>query len=310
MTPVIATHFRIATDAVRQCAYLRRQTAGLRAAAATASTAKTAGARFPVSVLGGELLGLMSEQFRDLVAQSNGRRGTPYSRDARREFGARPATEPDGRPWSGTVRKKSPTAVFEAGTGGSGRAPLESNEAPIDSVRGATEGDRAPDHSRPSPAWGSLASIEGVEFSWRGSPQPASKSQPAERPGAMVKQLREYWELEQRTAASRSLAGLGATETRASEQRVAETESRSSNILCFGQTTFAQRLQAFVSGGGEPREHTPRAPWREAAESAPDAPGLRTISEPTAGTPLSGDFAMRLADTLRSQAIQHGIDLT
>jgi hypothetical protein len=124
-----------------------------------------------------------------------------------------------------------------------------------------------------------------------------------------VKQLREYWELERREAPAR-LAAPCATEPRESGQRVAEMESRSTaEVLRFGQTTFAQRLQAFVSGR-EPREHTARAPWREAAESAPEAPRPRTISEPTAGTPLSGDFAVRLADTLRSQATHHGIDLT
>lgn len=309
MTSAITMPFRIGTEAVRRCADLRRQTAGLRAAMAAAQRVKAAGVRFPLSVLGGELLGLMSQQFRDLLTQPNGRRNAAYGRDARREFGEPGATEPSDAPWTGTTREKSPPAVFEAGRTDVGRAPFGSNGGAIGPESGVAPASGVPEGGHRDSAWESVASGDVSPFSWPGAPSLVSKSRPVAAPSAMEKELREYWELERRDAASHQAVSRAA-ETRDTAHRVAEIESRpATEVLRFGQTTFAERLQAFVSGN-EPREHTARAPWRVAAESAPDALGPRTISEPTAGTALLGDFAVQLADTLRSQATHHGIDLT
>ncbi len=309
MTPAITMPFRIGTEAVRRCAGLRRQTAGLRAAMAAAHRVKAAGARFPLSVFGGELLGLMSQQFRDLLTQPNGRRNAAYGRDARREFGEPGATARGDAPWTGTTSEKSPPAEFEAGGTDVDRAPFGSNGGAIGQASGMAPASGGPEGWRRNSAWESVANGDVSPFSWPGAPSRASKAGPAAAPSPMEKELREYWELERRDAASRQAVSRAA-ETRDTAHRVAEIESRpAAEALRFGQTTFAQRLQAFVSGN-EPREHTARAPWRVAAESAPDALGPRTISEPTAGTALFGDFAVQLADTLRSQATHHGIDLT
>jgi hypothetical protein len=76
------------------------------------------------------------------------------------------------------------------------------------------------------------------------------------------------------------------------------------------QATFAQRLQSFVSGRAEPQEHTSRSPWHPADESEPASPRLRREPSSAAGAPLADEFASRLSETLSTQAMHHGIDLT
>ena len=77
-----------------------------------------------------------------------------------------------------------------------------------------------------------------------------------------------------------------------------------------GQATFAERLQSFVSGRGEPREHTAAAAWGRPEEPGFPSPRFASETGAAAGTPLAGELASRLAETLYAQAIQHGIDLT
>ncbi len=60
-----------------------------------------------------------------------------------------------------------------------------------------------------------------------------------------------------------------------------------------GQATFAQRLRSFVSGQGEPREHTAYAAWHPADESEPASPRYRPELSVALGAPLADEFASR-----------------
>jgi hypothetical protein len=312
MTGGIATPFRIATDAVRRCAGLRRETAGLRAATAAAHAVRSAGARFPSAVLGGELLAMMSAQFRELVDRPCGRNGSEYARDARREFPAPADVERIGGAWSEATREHPAPPKFESSNTARGRLAPDSAGGSPRPANGAVPANAAfPAPAAPT-AWESAASQDDLSPAWPSRQLSPSRAQRAGPAGVMARKLRDYWDLEQRGAISRAAAAPAAEPNGGGRRTAAETESSAPTAqpLRFGQTTFAERLQAFVAGRGEPREHTPRAAWQESPAAAPDARIRRQASAPGGGISPAGDFAEQLADTLRSQALDHGIDLT
>jgi hypothetical protein len=312
MVAGISTPFRIATEAVRRCAHLHRETAGLGAAATAARALKTAGSQFPSSVLGGELLDVMSTQFRDRLDQSNGRTVTTYGHEALRTFAAPTKSQRTGNSWAENVRENSASATFKPAGPGSAPTFFPPSGAPLPSMGDTTRATATTrDSSRSSP-WETLSSAEALPQSLPGPPSPAGKSARAEPISLIARKLEEYWDLERRAATARASAMLAADLRSASKGPPTEPSAMASSTappagLHRVQSTFAQRLQSFVSR--EPQD-PPDPSWRDREASASDTPRLRTDLEATPGGVFPPDFAERLAETLRGQAIQHGIDLT
>lgn len=311
MKAVIAEQFRLATLPVRRCADLRSATSGIREASNSGRQLRRAGVRFPASLLGGELVGLMGTRFRERMPQASGSaEEAAYVRETRRVFA--PATAADrGRPWSEQAegarlgpRLAAVSAKTRAGDSVSVR------EAAGQRKSQSTAWPERADVVQGSSTWDTLQGETEAASSWPGPPSASNKPRVAEPLSAIARQLREYWKAQPPAAAPAVPASEAATPE---NSRMPETPSalRQSPVQALrpGQGSFAERLQSFVTGRGAPTEHHPRAAWQENTEPAAAARPLHQEAS-SARPALAGDFADRLSETLFSQAIQHGIDLT
>ena len=316
MRAMIAEQFRLATLPVRRCADLRRITCGIRAAADSGRQLRRAGVRFPASLLGGELVALMGARFRDRLRQAGGSaEQAAYLRETQRVFAAPTAAERSGTAWNAPADGARPgprlAAVPAKNTGSSSVSSAEPANLRQPQPPAWPERFPASAGSRP---WNSPQGEAATPASWPGPASAAGQQRGPEPVSAMAKQLREYWRLEPRNAAP-AASGVPASEAHTPEKgRTAEALSglRQSPVQALrpGQASFAERLQSFVTGRGEPPEHHPRAAWQETAEPATAARPFRQEASTAGGVALAGEFADRLSETLFTQAVQHGIDVT
>lgn len=319
MSAAIATGFRAATHAVRRCAELRGATRPIRAAARSMQVTKCTGARFPASVLGADLVALFGKQLQDRLSTA-------------------PASSEEAAYRSEAVRVFSPAETAPA------RRPLLTAASPANAPRAAEPAPPSPDSGEiafpaipeksagarePAPAttflekklreyWRMEQSTRAVHTASSSAARSTPK-RPGSDPLPMPANATDATPRFEPSTAAKQLAAFVSGQpapapvsmdspSRPAEPAAARTLAPVQAIRPV-QSTFAERLQSFVSGRGEPREHAPAPPWRAAEEPGFAAPRFATESAP-ARTGPAGEFAGRLAETLYAQAIQHGIDLT
>lgn len=318
MTVGVSIPFRIATSAVRRNANLRRDTSALRAAAKAANAARSLGARFPATMLGGELLAMMSAQFRDLLQHSNHGSEASYLRGARGKFGTivQAETPTPQREWgearperravlgfpesAGVAGETRPSAAAAFTSDGQNSAAF--NPAVIDRAAG-----NAFQFTQPQ----SSAGDDEAGRDWPSSATPSTTvPQPAPE-GMMARQLREYWELERTHPSGRAASGPSRTPrvTAPSAPVAAQPAKADDSSRSEGQAALVRRLRAFVSGQGT--EPAPgQSPWEAGVENSQEARSLRESSLASPAGAQALDFAEHLSVVLRQQAMQHGIDVT
>jgi hypothetical protein len=300
----VAISFGIATCAVRRCADLRRETAALALAARAAGPLRQAGLRLPDSVLGGELLAMMSVQLRDRLRESSQHHAPEFGRDLKQEFAAPGAVEKMPSSALNVVPVDRHRASFELVKGKSTEEPVMAGKSPVRSIEGialAPVDDSAHNPSSRPGAETDAARSAAQELPW-------ARPSPADRESTMSRKLREYWDLERRSLTARPAPDLLLAAHRARETQILPTERETGGVPRFGaEATFAQRLQAFVSGQGlqhdEPRSFPTVARVGQArmfSENSGISPAVSAVD----------DFSERLVGTLREQAIQHSIDLS
>jgi hypothetical protein len=261
----------------------------------------------------------MSKQFRDRLRQPGGNTEEAlYSRELQRAFSSSVTANVSAPAWSGHVKRPEPAPIFEQipqHGGSTSSASIESATRPDVTEFGQNAASRAEAESRRTwPSSEMPAPGVGPELSAPALAITATNALAEEPASLLAGELREYWRLERRAAESHT-AGSAPVEPRGDEKRhirelFPATQPSPVQALRPGQATFARRLQSFVSGRGEPREHTARAAWHPADESEPASPRYRRGVPVAPGAPLADEFASRLSETLSTQAIHHGIDLT
>ena len=313
MTGALTLGFRLATEAVRGRGGLRDATAGLQAAARCCRGLRSAGARFPGSVAGDDLLALMGAQFRELQKGAAAQPGGSVAQQGAREFAGgthgyesrtweRAAAVPGQDRAAAVAGKTEPAATrFPAlpdGAGGKSHA--------ADAPRSQT--------TNPTPDWPLEAAAHGAATPWPDGPPPSRRRRLPASTTTLAKILARYWEIDRRArskgpAASVPADALRRTRPLSPAESPAGSPPPRDRQHDVRQAEFARRLEAFMSRspqivGGQHR-------FAQQSMPPPDRPALYQDLAPRLGDgELAGDFAEKLADTLREQAIQHGIDIT
>jgi hypothetical protein len=310
MTAGITTPFRVATSSVRRCADLRQAVAGLRSAATCAAAWKSAGVRFPSAVLGEALLGMMSTQFRKLLQSSNTEAETQDRRETRRGFIASAERTTDDVAWGHPQDENRSQASFVSAGNPAAHRGFE-GAAVASATRSTGPAGQILSTPYMETAWETAGENGATLIPWPGGSPPSGNSIQPEPSGALAEKLREYWALERRDHKAR--LPTAAESGRPSEQG-AEFQPAPRSIVesprFKGRADFASRLQAFISGSAKPPDGDVRQGIQEARQAPPNHYLSQDLTAPGSRLPLAGDFAERLSQTLREQALHHGIDLT
>jgi hypothetical protein len=302
---------RIATAPVRRRAELEQAVAGLRAAAMCADAWKSAGARFSPAVLGEALVGMMSAQFRKLLQSPEAKQEMRRGREAKRGIVGPPARTGAGATWTPPDDEHRVPPSFAASRDQQGASGFESRAGANDTSRPGIDGQSVPG-TRIETAWETAVANGTSPPVWpEGSPSNGASKLP-EPAGTLAEKLREYWSLERR--ARQAHAASPVESGHASDRRTAESADEArpkpERPRLAGQADFASRLQAFVSGGAKPGGGDLRGDIREMQQPPAHPSFLPNAPAQGPSMPLAGEFADRLAQTLREQALHHGIDLT
>jgi hypothetical protein len=255
---------------------------------------------------------MMSAQFRGLLQESGAALPVHQRHSLRRDF----ATTPENAV-SGGLRQVAPARTPGRGAFAAAQSAGTPSQRTVlitsQSARGATVWEPGTVASSESLTGGNANGVTETDDAW---PGPASSTQvglPLPPPsGILAKQIRDYWDMEQRSLAARAARETSAPQ---SAPRIEQSVQAPATQRETASLTAAQRLQAFVSGqSAAPPDFSgnafPGKPWdgdnRRPAE-------LRSPRETSFASPagaLDFDFADRLATLLRRQALQHGIDVT
>ena len=310
MTGIVSIPFRLVTAAVRRKVDLRCQTSALRAAAAANSCIRDVGTRFPATIVDGELLAMMSVQFRELLHQGGRSVVSPYTQSARARFSDTLPLDASRRPLT-AVQTENRVSVDWGTTGATsnqvrsaGPAHSSANRPEIASPA------RTVNDSSQQPHWAGQTTEQAQHANW---PIVAAQSAPvrrAEPGGIMARQLREYWDLEQENLSARA-----ASESQRASQPPAKTApssvqpGASSDSTQFErQNHIAGQLRAFAYG--QSAVSLPeKSGWPSDVESSSQGRSLRESSIASQAVERTSDFAERLASLLRQQATLHGIAL-
>jgi hypothetical protein len=315
MTASITLPFRIVTLAVRHNADLVRETSAVRAAARASKALKIAGMHFPSTVLGAELLGIMSAQFQELLRRPADAVGeAPYSRSRRGEFGISESSERPANAWDGVAQDRHNAATFKPVIGAGDKARMPS-QGPFPLTSSAAPATEHTGHEVSQHAGWRMMDVEGALETdrWHGLTASNLARRKTEPVGTIVRQLREYFELEHKQSAVR-LSGEPvkqprATSSPASISQGQEPRGGSERSESEKQMSLARRLRAFVSSPG--LEGSSRSRWWEPGEeTSMEKSSLRESSLAAPAGIESPEFAERLANILHHQAMHHGIDLT
>jgi hypothetical protein len=310
MSAAIAIPFRIATTALRQRTGLRDQTAELMRTAAAARVLGTVGTRFPAAVLGGELLNIMSAQLRERL-QSPSRAVEPEDgHKTRRGGGWRGASARPPFQWTAVQHPEERRAAPAMSPRRELAVRHRESAAAAPRSHGGTAG-FTPIAVGAGREWDGAAVERTVDADWAAAAPPSGHARLVGPSGTVMAKLRQYWDLERRRAAERPTSEALDVRPGRQRQHSAPSEPRPAVDLTrfANQAGFAERLQGFVSGRGTSGSAPPGAAWTDAA--AAGAGGRVGNGAPPVPTPPQGDdFAERLAQTLRVQALHYGIDVT
>jgi hypothetical protein len=285
-------------------ARLRSAAAPLHAALAGANAVHLARAQMPPAVFGGDLLDLLG---RDLAAVLTGnRQAEPERPHTPAEWlrtdgvpGDRSGAAPDARrPLPATLRRPAPFVPPTAsGAATAGRLKDQSFTRVRTNRVLPTTND-----------WGAAAVDDILRTSGSSAPMPPSVAGAAPALPALTRQLREYGARTRRdrsagtVAAAASAASPSAGESPAATLRQAREEQHT--VAALESLQRLTRAAATEPGAAEsrswPTHHEP--PIAEAFRS------LRDHDDGSGGS--QWDLSKRVADLLRAQARQHGIDLT
>ena len=314
MTGALTLVFRAGTDAVRACNGLRTATAGLRGAAMCVRGLRSAGARFQPSLTGDDLLSLMGAQFRGLQEDGADAAGEWAVKQGGRAFARTGAESHESKPWErGAAAGTQDRTHAEAGKSESAETRFPASSAagaPNSSAAGAARSQASNPRSECPPDTMS----EGAATPWPDSRPRSHRPDPQKSTTTLAKILERYWQIDGRAASKRASASAKADSERrprplvAAQQPTAAAPPAPHRQNQVRQAEFARRLEAFMS-------RSPQIAGNQhgfAAQPMQPLPRPALYQDPARlpEVELAGDFAEKLADTLREQAIQHGIDIT
>jgi hypothetical protein len=134
---------------------------------------------------------------------------------------------------------------------------------------------------------------------------------------ALVAKLREYWRLDERAPSQDSASPPPAAAT-PEEFKEAQTPHAAANAGSprgrWPEATGQQLARKLAATAAAPPGSFKRV--QQTVHDSPDKVEIQNIfnvevhADGPAGAGLAGDFSEAIADILREQAIQHGIDLT
>ena len=300
--------FRARADGpARMRAELRRSIRSANRLLQSARSVQAMKTTIPQSIFGGDVLALMSDRLRRFLQDNE-------PETAALEVAGRSAAFPPGASERGPGHAAAPAATSEPGRPALGK--LSAEPAPVPSFSDVPQGARrAQFHAGLHDESGARRSFSSPEYETRGersflaSPPPPLHARNSAAQPALVKKLNEYWSLSRQERSERKSGPISANATTAglSDSAGLSRNDARPTMTLMPARHMAERLRAFVAGRslssvrlGEPADKPGQSETAPAASTAPP-PHLEISTR---------ELSDLMADILREQAIQHGVDIT
>jgi hypothetical protein len=293
---------------------LRTKIAPLSATLRAAKALQVVRTRTPQILLGGDLVGLLSDRLRALLEGGEGDAASPDIRPSYTRFAEHAAATGAAAP-----RLLANSESFQRRASGAAAlaAVLERGSSPAPPEEQCRHSPHAlRDLQIDPPPAGDAALIAALDTrrpSAVGVGASASQHRVDTTPPPLVKKLREYWELSQTSpAAERAIAGSVGEETRGEAPATPSHPPRpvASARQSWPESTarqLARRARAAVADPSSAR--TMQLPDSAATERT-EIRNIFNIEVKSEGGDFTDDLSERLSEILLEQALQHGIDVT